>query len=374
MRPRPEKSRFLCLTAAQEGPAVKCGTFCTSLFFCAISKPCLVLCYGAEGANPAPVRDTMPVPVLDAAAWAEKLMNLPREGARSVTAFYEHRVGAICTDTRLLLVPLDDHMVHRGDAIFESLTLLEGRIVQLDAHLARMRGSAEKLELMPPCSWDEVRSLIIETARAGGETHGGIKVLLGRGEGGLGVDPADCPKSSLYIVASKGGPKPASFWQKGLTAARSVIPAKQEWIAQIKSTNYLANALMAREAREKGVSVTFSFDGRGFLAEAAIANVAMVDRGGRLLMPEFRFALPGTTALLAAELAKSFMPVVLTDITEEILEQAAEILVLGTTCECVAVTHYNGKPVGDGRPGPIADRLRHLLHDALVTGGVPFLG
>ena len=75
----------------------------------------------------------------------------------------------------------------------------------------------------------------------------------------------------------------------------------------------------------------------------------------------------------AMELAKEFMPVVLTDITEEILEQASEILVLGTTCECVAVTHYNGKPVGDGRPGPIADRLRHLLHDALVTGGVPFL-
>ena len=92
-----------------------------------------------------------------------------------------------------------------------------------------------------------------------------------------------------------------------------------------------------------------------------------------LLLPEFRHVLPGTTALRAAALAKAFMPVVLTDITEEILEDAAEILVLGTTCECVAVTHYNGKPVGDGRPGPIADRLRHLLHDALVTGGVPFL-
>ena len=67
------------------------------------------------------------------------------------------------------------------------------------------------------------------------------------------------------------------------------------------------------------------------------------------------------------ELARAFMPVVLTDITEEILEQASEILVLGTTCECVAVTHYNGKPVGDGRPGPIADRLRHLLHDVRDT-------
>ncbi len=101
--------------------------------------------------------------------------------------------------------------------------------------------------------------------------------------------------------------------------------------------------------------------------------MALVDKEGRMLMPEFRRALPGTTSILVMELAKAFMPVVLTDITEEILEQASEILVLGTTCECVAVTHYNGKPVGDGRPGPLADRLRHLLHDALVTGGVPFL-
>ena len=315
----------------------------------------------------------MPVPVLDAAAWAERRMELPRHGAANVTAFYEHRMGAICRDPRLLLVPLDDHMVHRGDAIFESLSFLEGRIIQLDAHLERMKHSAGVLALEPPCPWEEVRRIIIDVAAAGGEPYGGLKVLLGRGCGGLGVDPAECPESSLYMVATRSRPLPETFWQKGLTAAKSAIPAKQEWLARIKSTNYLANALMAREAREKGVDVTFSFDENGFLAEAAIANVAMVDREGRMLMPEFRRALPGTTSLRAMELARAVMPVVLTDITEEILEQASEILVLGTTCECVAVTHYNGKPVGDGRPGPMADRLRHLLHDALVTGGVPFL-
>lgn len=315
----------------------------------------------------------MSVPVLDAAGWTARLMELPREGAANVTAFYEHRMGAICKDARLLLVPLDDHMVHRGDAIFESLTFLEGRIVQLDAHLERMKHSAARLELEPPCPWEEVRSIMLDVAREGGAPYGGLKVLLGRGCGGLGVDPAECPQPSLYIVATKGRPLPESFWQKGLTAARSAVPAKQEWLAQIKSTNYLANALMAKEAREKDVDLTFSFDEDGFLAEAAIANVALVDRQGRMLMPEFRHALPGTTSIRAMELAKAFMPVVITDITEEIVEQASEILVLGTTCECVAVTHYNGKPVGDGRPGPMADRLRHLLHDALVTGGVPFL-
>ncbi|WP_294445614.1 aminotransferase class IV [uncultured Mailhella sp.] len=315
----------------------------------------------------------MSVPVINAAEWTAKLMELPRRGAASVTAFYEHRMGAICRDPRLLLVPLDDHMVHRGDAIFESLTFLEGRIVQLDAHLERMKHSASTLSLLPPCPWEEVRSLMLDVAKAGGEPYGGLKVLLGRGCGGLGVDPAECLESSLYIVATRGKPLPGAFWQKGLTAARSAIPAKQEWLARIKSTNYLANALMAKEAREQGVDLTFSFDDDGFLAEAAIANVALVDREGRMLMPRFRHALPGTTAIRAMEIAKSFMPVVITDITEEIVEQASEILVLGTTCECVAVTHYNGKPVGDGRPGPMADRLRHLLHDALVTGGVPFL-
>ena len=105
---------------------------------------------------------------------------------------------------------------------------------------------------------------MLDVAREGGEPYGGLKVLLGRGCGGLGVDPAECPQSSLYIVATKGRPLPESFWQKGLTAARSAVPAKQEWLAQIKSTNYLANALMAKEAREKGVDLTFSFDEDGF--------------------------------------------------------------------------------------------------------------
>ncbi|WP_298067532.1 aminotransferase class IV [uncultured Mailhella sp.] len=315
----------------------------------------------------------MSIPVLDTSAWTEKLLAQPLVGTERVTAFYEHRMGAICRDPHLLLAPLNDHLVHRGDAVFESLTFLEGRIVQLDAHLKRMRHSSEVLDLRPPCSWEELRTAALEVARVGGAPYGGLKILLGRGCGALGVDPAECPEASLYLIATRSQPMPEAFWENGLTAAASAVPAKQPWLAQIKSTNYLANAMMAREARERGVKVTFSFDEDGFLAEAAIANVAMIDSEGRMLMPRFHHALPGTTALLAAELAKTFMPVIVTDITEEMLEQAAEILVLGTTCECVAVTHYNGKPVGNGCPGPMARKLRRLLHEALVTGGVPFL-
>ena len=315
----------------------------------------------------------MDIPVLSSEEWQEKLMRLPRRGVGNVTAFFEHRMGGICRDPRHLLVPLDDHMVHRGDAVFESLAFRNGAIVQLDAHMERMMHSAERLSLAPPCPWEELRETALAVARAGGEPYGGLKILLGRGCGGLGVDPGECPVSSLYMVATKGTPLPGSFWEKGISAARSSVPAKQPWIAQIKSTNYLANAMMAREAGSLGVSMTFSFDEQGFLAEAAVAKVGMVDGRGRLLIPEFRCALPGTTAILAEEIASSFMPVMHADITEGQLKTASEILVFGTTPECVAVTRYGGSPVGGGVPGPVAKKLRPMLHEALLKTATPFM-
>ena len=78
--------------------------------------------------------------------------------------------------------------------------------------------------------------------------------------------------------------------------------------------------------------------------------MGVIDREGRLLMPRFTHALPGTTALLAMEIAKSMMEVIITDITEDILYAASEILIFGTGPECVAVTRYEGKTVGSGIP------------------------
>ena len=315
----------------------------------------------------------MHIQELDTEAWLSRLRELPRPGTEQVLVFYEHRMGAMCRDPQLLLVPLNDHLVHRGDGVFESLRMSEGRILQLDAHMKRLQDSAEALSLLPPCPWNDIRDIVLAVARAADTPDGGIKLLLGRGEGGLGVDPRECPHSSLYVVATRGHALPESFWEKGLTACRSTIPAKQAYLARIKSTNYLPNALMAAEAASRGVDVAFSFDEEGFLAEAAVANVAVVDGLGRLLLPQFHHALPGTTALLAADLAKAFMPVLLSNITEDVLYAASEILVLGTTPECVAVTHYEGHPIGKGRPGPVSHRLRQCLHEALLAGGTPFL-
>ncbi len=315
----------------------------------------------------------MKIEIINSECWQERVLALPRASSSMVTAFYEHRIGAICKDVRHLLVPLDDHLVHRGDGIFESINMADGKILELDAHIQRLRRSAETLKLISPLSWEDLREVIIAVARAGGQPHGSLKLLMGRGEGGLGITPKECPKASFYCVASKLNPLPSSFWEKGLTACRSKIPAKSAFMAQIKSTNYLPNVFMAQEAEERGVDVSICFDYNGYLAEAAIANVGLVDKNGVFTLPHFRHALPGTTALLALSLAREFMPVDNRDLTEHELYNAKEIFILGTGPECVAITHYEGRAIAGGRPGPIAKKMKNLIHEALLATGTPFM-
>ena len=129
---------------------------------------------------------------------------------------------------------------------------------------------------------------------------------------------------------------------------------------------------MVREAKERGVDLSVAFDSAGGLAEAAIANVCIVDAQGTLAVPEFTHALKGTTILRAMELMGREMPVALRKVTEEEIFAAREMLVLGTTFDCTAIVSYEGRPVGEGRPGPVAARILELLRADLLDNGTPF--
>ncbi len=311
------------------------------------------------------------VPVISGEQWRQRLAETPRPNAKNILAFYEHRIGAICTDATCLLAPLDDHLVHRGDGVFETIRISGWKIFNLDAHLQRLERSAGGLLITPPCSWADIREIVLAVARAAHTAEGNLRVLLGRGPGGFGIDPAECPEASLYVIAYGGGGHDEAWYARGLTAKRSETPVRPSMLAKLKTANYLPGVLMSLEATRKGVDLTFSFDADGNLAEAAIANVAIVDKDGILTIPEFRNALKGTTIRKAAELAASFMPVATRPVPEAELFTAKEILVLGTAHECVGVVRYEDHTIGDGKPGPVAIRLRKLIHDDMFSHGEP---
>lgn len=291
----------------------------------------------------------------------ERVRTLPRPGEDSFLAFYDHRLQAIFTNPRLMLIPLDDHLVHRGDGVFEALRFEDGAIYQLDEHLRRLERSAAAIGVSLPIPMTDLSDRIRQVCRVSGAAEGNVLVFLGRGPGGFTLDPRECPYSSLYIVAKRFAGKSESFWSAGVSAVRTRIPAKQGWMSQIKSVNYLPNVLMKKDAIDQGADYPLCFDDEGLLAEGSTENVVLVDARGVFVVPELRNALSGTTLARAMTLARDFMPVMVRPVPEGELFECREIILLGTSIDAVSVVQYNGRVVADGRPGPVSRRLRELL-------------
>src|ERR687892_2929246 len=90
-------------------------------------------------------------------------------------AFYSSQLGGVVTDPALMVLPFDDHMVHRGHGIFDTAALVNGKIYDLEAHLDRFLLSAERSKLRLPGSRDEMRDIIVKTTAASGRRDGSIR-------------------------------------------------------------------------------------------------------------------------------------------------------------------------------------------------------
>src|SRR5687767_15917196 len=93
-------------------------------------------------------------------------------------AFYSSQLGGIVTDPALMVLPFDDHMVHRGHGIFDTAGLVNGKIYDLEAHLDRFLLSAERSKLRISPSRAEMRDIIVKTTAVSGKRDGSIRYWL----------------------------------------------------------------------------------------------------------------------------------------------------------------------------------------------------
>src|SRR5512139_3186981 len=98
---------------------------------------------------------------LDASAVVAALRNLRKRQPVTYAAFYSSQLGGIVTDPALMVIPFDDHMVHRGHGIFDTAALVDGKIYDLEAHLDRFFGSAERSRLKVPGQRAALRGIIV---------------------------------------------------------------------------------------------------------------------------------------------------------------------------------------------------------------------
>lgn len=87
-------------------------------------------------------------------------------------AFYSSVLGGITTDAALMVLPMDDHMVHRGHGVFDTALITDGHLYQLDQHFERFKASAEAVGLALPKSDEAMKRIILDTAAASRKLHG----------------------------------------------------------------------------------------------------------------------------------------------------------------------------------------------------------
>ena len=275
-------------------------------------------------------------------------------------AMYSSWWDGITTDPNLMVVPVDDHMVHRGDGLFETFKCVDGAVYNLAAHLARLEGGARTVALDLPWSRADIERIVGAVLRAGGRRDALVRVFVSRGPGGHSANPYECPRPLLMVLAIRLPPPFMEAHPEGAKVGVSGVPNKDGFFAQVKSVNYLPNVLMKKQAVDAGQDFMLGFDKNGHMTELPTENFGIVTAGRVLRVPKPGNILLGTTMLRVLELARAqlvpagiLVGVEEADVPRAELEEAAEMLVFGTTPNVTAATEFAGRPVGDGRPGPV---------------------
>jgi branched-subunit amino acid aminotransferase/4-amino-4-deoxychorismate lyase len=308
----------------------------------------------------------MPVQNLSFDEVMDRLVSLSQPYFSDYLAMYSSWYGGIITDPALMLVPVDDHLINRGDGIFEVFKCIDWNMYALHRHLDRMSGGMKAVGLKMPVDSDELIEIIRGTILAGNSGTCLTRLYVSRGPGGFSASPYESVANQLYVVAhTLKYPAPEKY-EKGVFLVTSSIPIKPGFFANVKNCNYLPNVLMKKQAEDAGADYSVSLDEKGFLAEGPTENIGLITKKGEFLVPRFLRILRGVTVSRVVELAGSLVGTELTavsetDITREQAYDAAEMMTFGTSFDILPIVKYDGHRIGDGQPGPIFKRLLELL-------------
>jgi len=308
-------------------------------------------------------------PVLTRDEAIARLQDAVHAKASNFYAMYSSALGGIVTDPALMVLPLDDHMVHRGHSVFDTATLTGGMLYQLDPHLDRLLRSAELARVPLPFPREELRQIILDTAAASRQREGSVRYWLSAGPGGFGLGPAECVGSSFYVIVFNQELYPASYYTDGVKVITSNIPIKPPLFARIKSTNYLPNVLVVLEAKDRSADNGIFIDQHGMVAESSNMNVAFVTKDRVFRHPVFDAILSGITIQRVLQFAERLVQqgdlkeIRLADVSVNEGREAAEMMLIGSSIKIAPVVEWDGRPIGDGKPGPIAKMLLQLWEE-----------
>jgi len=257
-------------------------------------------------------------------------------------------------------VSVFDHGLLFGDGIFEGIRAYGGSVFRLADHVDRLFDSAKSIRLEIPLNKHEMTEAVLETIRRNELRDAYIRLVVTRGSGDLGVDPALCRSPTIFIIAepmaSVLGPREPRVIKVVVSSyRRDRVDATSH---EIKSLNYMNSILAKIEATGAGADDAIMLDQRGFVSEATVSNIFLV-KNRRVATPSFGAGiLHGITRDRVIRLCSDLgLDLQERDITPFELSTADEVFLVGTKSEILAVGSVSGVSVGSGGAGPITKHL-----------------
>ena len=271
------------------------------------------------------------------------------------------------------------HVVSYGSSVFEGIrcyaTPAGPSVFRLQDHIRRMTDSA-KIYRMESVGYSagQLAEAMLELVRVNKMDSCYIRPIVLRGYGEMGVNPLKNP-IDVYIACwswgkylgeealAEGVDVCVSSWTR---IAPNTLPALAK-----AGANYMNSQLIKMEALANGYSEGIALDAAGYVSEGSGENIFAVRNGKIHTPPLGASVLPGITRDTVLTLAQELnIPVVETIIPREMLYVADEVFFSGTAAEITPIRSIDRIPVGQGRRGPIADKLQKEFF-AIVNGTKP---
>lgn len=246
-----------------------------------------------------------------------------------------------------------------GDGIYEVTAVLEGKLIDSALHMARLERSAREIDVPLPVSVAEIVEIERRLVRDNNLTEGVVYLQLTRGAEDRNFLFSGDIKPTLLLFTQVKTLEHVAAVDKGVSV-KSV--ADQRWARRdIKSVCLLPQVMAKRIAKAEGCDEAWMIED-GFVTEGASSTAYIVTDDGRIVTRgNSNATLPGCTRLAALELAREQgLTVEERPFSLEEALSAREACLTSASNFVVPVTRIDGKPVGDGKPGPMVRRLREL--------------
>lgn len=257
---------------------------------------------------------------------------------------------------------IEDRGLQFADAIYEVFGVSNAQLLDEEEHLDRLERSLREIAMAEPMSRRALKLVLRELVRRNAVKDGLVYLQVTRGAFRRDhAIPAAHARPTLILTARRLDPR--TIEERRTKGVRAISRPDERWArCDIKSTALLPNILAKSAARDAGAFEAWLVDKDGYVTEGSSTSAWIVDARGRIVTrPLAKDILPGVTRRVVMEaLAQAQLGVEERRFTLAEAHAAREAFITAATLGVMPIVAIDGKPLGDGKPGPVTRRLQEL--------------